>query len=236
MSELLGLRVGKGGTIVGGGNCAAALVTRQHESCYHKAISTHADVHAKRIAAILALARCCKVFLAMPSLRKSLPEHIDHQEIVNPIANILESEPANITIPLEAQMNAPSYSEAAERSPSEDAASETEVSSVVKHEYGERAAKIGCDSERIISSVALFTSKSIKELEGLTFELQGLQEFLRSETERVQRDIDNALAGLKIIIDTISPWRSARHETSVQDRTSKPEPRIQRTNLAGGQK
>jgi hypothetical protein len=27
MSELLGLRVGKGGTIVGGGNCAAALVT-----------------------------------------------------------------------------------------------------------------------------------------------------------------------------------------------------------------
>jgi hypothetical protein len=211
MSELLGLTVGKGGTIVGGGNCAAA----QHESCYHKAISTHADVHAKRIAAILALTRCCKVFLAMPSLRKSLPEHIDHQEIVNPIANILESEPANITIPLQAQMNAPSYSEAAD---------------------GERAAKIGCDSERTISSVPLFTSKSIKELEGLTFELQGLQEFLRSETERVQRDIDNALACLKIIIDTISPWRSARHETSVQDRTSKPEPRIQRTNLAGGQK
>jgi hypothetical protein len=172
----------------------------------------------------------------MPSLRKSLPEHIDHQEIVNPIANILESEPANITIPLEAQMNAPSYSEAAERSPSEDAASETEIGSVVKHEYGERAAKIGGDSERIISSVALFTSKSIKELEGLTFEFQGLQEFLKSETERVQRDIDNALAGLKIIIDTISPWRSARQETSVQERTSKPEPRIQRTNLAGGQK
>jgi hypothetical protein len=72
-------------------------------------------------------------------------------------------------------MNAPSYSEAAERSPSEDAGSETEIGSVVKHEYGERAAKIGGDSERIISSVALFTSKSIKELEGLTFELQGLQ-------------------------------------------------------------
>ena len=97
---------------------------------------------------------------------------------------------------------------------------------MVKHDYGERAAKIGGDSERIISSVALFTSKSIKELEGLTFEFQGLQEFLKSETERVQRDIDNALAGLKIIIDTISPWRSARQEASVQERTSKPEPRI----------
>jgi hypothetical protein len=208
---------------------------RQHESCHHKAASPH-GVHAKCIAAILALTHGCKVLLAVPSPGKSLPEHIDHQEILNPIANILESESVNITIPLEARMNAPSYSEAAERSPSEDAASETEIGSVVKHEYGERAAKIGGDSERIISSVALFTSKSIKELEGLTFELQGLQEFLRSETERVQRDIDNALAGLKIIIDTISPWRSARHETSVQDRTSKPEPRIQRTNLAGGQK
>ena len=123
-------------------------------------------------------------------------------------------------------MNAPSHSEAVERSPSDDAALATEVSSVAKHEYGERAAKIGCDSERIISSVALFTSKSIKELERLTFELQGLQEFLKSETERVQRDIDNALAGLKIIVDTISPWRNARPETSVQERTSKPEPRI----------
>jgi hypothetical protein len=172
----------------------------------------------------------------MRSPGKSDPEHIDHQEIVNSIANIIEIDSANITIPLEAQMNAPSYSEAAERSPSEDAALETEISSVAKHEYGERAAKIGSDSERITSSVALFTSKSIKELEGLTFELQGLQEFLKSETERVQRDIDNALAGLKIIIDTISPWRNARPETSVQERTSRAEPRLQRTNLAGGQK
>ena len=71
-------------------------------------------------------------------------------------------------------MNAP-YSEAAERSPSEKSIAEepvleTEVGSVAKQGHGERAAKIGCDSERIISSVALFTSKSIKELEGLTFE------------------------------------------------------------------
>jgi hypothetical protein len=133
-------------------------------------------------------------------------------------------------------MNGPSYSEAVDRSPSEDTALETEISSVAKQEYGERVAKIGGDSERIISSVALFTTKSIKELEGLTFELQGLQEFLKSETERVQRDIDNALAGLKIIIDTISPWRNARSESPLPERTAKPEPRIQRTNLAGGQK
>jgi hypothetical protein len=133
-------------------------------------------------------------------------------------------------------MNAPTYSEAAERSPSEDTALETEIAVATKLEYGERAPKIGGDSERIISSVALFTSKSIKELEGLTLELQGLQEFLKSETERVQRDIDNALAGLKIIIDTISPWRNARPETAVHERILRPEPRIQRTNLPGGQR
>ncbi len=138
-------------------------------------------------------------------------------------------------------MNAPSYSEAAERSPSErsipeEPALETEIGSVAKQEYGERAANIGCDSERIISSVAQFTAKSIKELEGLTFELHALQEFLKSETERVQRDIDNALAGLKIIIDTISPWRNARPESSVQEKTSRPEPRMQRFHLGGGQK
>ena len=196
----------------------------------------HANVHAESIADILALTHGRRVLLAPPSPDKFVPEHMDHQEIVNPIANILEIDSANITIPLEAQMNAPSYSEAAERSPSEDAALETEITSVAKHEYGERAAKVGGDSERITASVALFTSKSIKELEGLIFELQGLQEFLKSETERVQRDIDNALAGLKIIIDTISPWRNARPETSGQERTSKPEPRIQRTNLAGAQK
>ena len=167
---------------------------------------------------------------------KSFPEHTDHQQIVNPIANILEIDSAIITVPLEAQMNAPSHSEAAERAPSEGPALETDISSVARHEHGERAVKNGGDSERIISSVALFTSKSIKELEGLTFELQGLQEFLKSETERVQRDIDNALAGLKIIIETISPWRNARTEISAQEKTSKPEPRIPRTNLAGAQK
>ncbi len=132
-------------------------------------------------------------------------------------------------------MSAQSYSESAERSPAPESDSEPEISRA-KQDDGERAAKVGRDGERIISSVVLFTSKSIKELEGLTVELQGLQEFLKSETERVQQDIDNALAGLKIIIDTISPWRNARPDTSVQDRTSKHEPRVHRFNLAGGQK
>jgi hypothetical protein len=95
---------------------------------------------------------------------------------------------------------------------------------------------LGRESDRIISSIALFTSKSIKELEGLTFELHGLQEFLKSETERVQRDIDNALAGLKVIMETISPWRNARPEDSVQEKTPRPETPRQRFNGMNGQR
>jgi len=120
--------------------------------------------------------------------------------------------------------DAPSYSEAADRLHSE------------KSVPGERAEpvenKIGYEGERIKKSVALFTSKSIKELEGLTFELNALQEFLRSETERVQREIDNALSGLMLIIDTISPWINVRPESSVQEKTSRPEARTQRPSLA----
>ena len=95
---------------------------------------------------------------------------------------------------------------------------------------------LGRDGDRIKSSVALFTSKSIKELEGLTFELKGLQEFLQSETERVQREVDSALSGVRIIMDTISPWRKAPPESSVQEKTSRPESRTQRLTVASGQR
>jgi hypothetical protein len=115
--------------------------------------------------------------------------------------------------------DAPSYSEAADGL------------------HSEKSAPIepADESKRLQSSVAQFTSKSIKELEGLTFELNRLEEFLKSETERVQGDIDNALAGLRVIIDTISPWRNARPDP-VQEKPSRPEPRVQRSTLASGQR
>jgi len=130
--------------------------------------------------------------------------------------------------------NAASYSEGtdrlrSEKPISEERALEPGISSTVEN-------KIGNDGERIRASVALFTTKSIKELEGLTFELNGLQEFLKSETERVQREIDSALSGLRIIIDTISPWINVRPESSDQEKTLKTEPRSQRLNLANGQR
>ena len=118
--------------------------------------------------------------------------------------------------------DAPSYSEAADGLHSEKSAP-VEPAEELK---------------RLQSSVAQFTSKSIKELEGgLTFELHGLEEFPPSETERVQGDINNALAGLRVIIDTISPWRNVRPEAPVQGKpSSTPEPRMQRSTLASGQR
>jgi hypothetical protein len=64
------------------------------------------------------------------------------------------------------------------------------------------------DAERIRSSVARLASNSIDDLEKLTSELQQLQEFLKSETERVQDQIGDVLAGIGIIVETIAPWKT----------------------------
>ena len=64
------------------------------------------------------------------------------------------------------------------------------------------------DADQIRSAVMRLISNSIGELEELTAELQKLQEFLKSETERVQHEIDSVLSGVGIIIETIAPWKS----------------------------
>jgi hypothetical protein len=62
--------------------------------------------------------------------------------------------------------------------------------------------------ERIMSSVARLTSSSIEGLENLTSELHELQEFMKTEVARVQSEVDNAMAGIKIIMEAIAPLRS----------------------------
>ena len=64
------------------------------------------------------------------------------------------------------------------------------------------------NAERFNSSVARLTTNSIDELHKLAFELQKMQEFLKSEVESVQRQIDSAVAGINIIVETIGPWKS----------------------------
>ena len=69
--------------------------------------------------------------------------------------------------------------------------------------------KVGIDAERLRSSIAKLTSNSTKELEKLITELEVLQEFLKSETGRVQGEIESVLDGVKIIIEAITPWKTA---------------------------
>lgn len=62
--------------------------------------------------------------------------------------------------------------------------------------------------DRFNSSVARLTSNSIGELQGLVSELQKMQEFLTSAVASVQRQIDTALGGIDIIVETIGPWKN----------------------------
>jgi hypothetical protein len=98
-------------------------------------------------------------------------------------------------------MSAPTSATAADTS-------EAEISKFTEQVTPKRPAQIETDAERIRSSVARLTSNSIEGLEELTSELQALQEFLKSEVNRVQREIQSALDGINIIIETIAPWKN----------------------------
>jgi hypothetical protein len=74
-------------------------------------------------------------------------------------------------------------------------------------------------AERFNSSVARLTSNSIGELQGLVSELQKMQEFLKSEVESVQRQIDSAVGGINIIVETIGPWKSIASSQTIPPST-----------------
>src|SRR5215831_535623 len=60
-------------------------------------------------------------------------------------------------------------------------------------------------------------SNSIDGLEVLSSELRQLKTFLKSEVERVQSEIESALAGVRIIIETIAPWvRAVRAGANIE--------------------
>jgi len=82
------------------------------------------------------------------------------------------------------------------------------ISNLIEQTKPKHSHQIENDVERIRSSVARLTSVSIEGLQGLTSELQELQTLLNSEVGRVQGEIESALSGIKIIMETIAPWTS----------------------------
>ena len=78
----------------------------------------------------------------------------------------------------------------------------------IPEEKSKSSGSLEMSAERFNSSVARLTSNSIDELQGLVSELQKMQDFVKSEVDNVQRQIDSALAGINIIVETIGPWKS----------------------------
>ena len=103
-------------------------------------------------------------------------------------------------------MNAPTSSSA--RAEKLLSSVEAEISKLVEQKIPNPPTQAESDAERIRSSIARLTSTSIDGLEGLMSEVQQLQTFLKSEVERVQHEIESALAGIKIIVETIAPWKA----------------------------
>ena len=92
----------------------------------------------------------------------------------------------------------------------EESLSETAVTSNLAEKKPAQVvnSKIGTDAERIRSSISKLTSNSVNELEKLISKLQELQEFLKSETSRVQGEIGSVLDGVGIIIEALAPWKT----------------------------
>jgi hypothetical protein len=121
-------------------------------------------------------------------------------------------------------MNSPTPEEITEQSLSAKQLVDSQVKGLVEQESTKPAqtspGKMEIDAERIRSSIARLTSNSIDELEKLTSELAKLQEFLKSETTRVQGEIGSVLAGVEIIIEAITPWKTAAAASAPSTRTN----------------
>ena len=109
-------------------------------------------------------------------------------------------------------MNAPTSSGDAHKPVPVESQVEVEISKLVD----QRISRV--DAERIRSSVVRLTSNSIDGLGSLSSELQALQKFIEFEVERVQGEIESALAGITVIIETIAPWKSTPVSPSTSPR------------------
>ena len=105
-------------------------------------------------------------------------------------------------------METPTSAAPDQKPPPQEMALATQPDKSATQEESNPSGPLEISAERISSSVARLTSNSIDELQGLASELQKMQEFLKSEVDNVQRQIDSALAGIDIIVETISPWKS----------------------------
>jgi len=104
-------------------------------------------------------------------------------------------------------MDSPTSAASDEKTPPLELALATQLKSATQ-EKPKPSGSLEISTERFNSSVARLTTNSIDELHKLASELQKMQEFLKSEVDTVQRQIESAVAGINIIVETIGPWKS----------------------------
>ena len=97
--------------------------------------------------------------------------------------------------------------------------SEQAVATQPSKEKSNPSGPLEISAERFNSSVVRLTTNSIDELHKLVSELQKMQEFLKSEVDSVQRQIDSAVGGINIIVETIGPWRSIASSQTIPPST-----------------
>jgi hypothetical protein len=97
---------------------------------------------------------------------------------------------------------------------------EKAISTLIERVIPKHSPQMENNAERIKSSIARSTSVSIDGLQGLTSQLQELQTFLNSEVSRVQGEIESALSGIKIIMETIAPWKTPSISPAPPTRTT----------------
>jgi hypothetical protein len=110
--------------------------------------------------------------------------------------------------------------------PAEDAAAsanevEGEIRGFVRKEFAAARRPLptlegGDGAGQVNSLIQRVAGASVLEIEKLISELQGLRDFLRSEGDRVQREIagyvqlsDAAMKSTKIIADSVTQWKGA---------------------------
>ena len=84
----------------------------------------------------------------------------------------------------------------------------------------ERAEVTDTQADNVSMLVQRVAGASISEIDNVVEELRGMREFLRSEGERVQREIagyatvsQTAAASMKVIAESMAQWRTASGST-----------------------
>ncbi len=98
---------------------------------------------------------------------------------------------------------------------------EGEIREFIRRDVAVRPEPNELPTDKLTSLIDRVTEASIKEIDALIAEMQSVRDFLRTEGERMQRELTGyahvnqaAVATVKIVTDSVSQWKSAIRRTA----------------------